>query len=79
MKKIQKLISSCHDCEFCKKITSSTANNEKVTLCDFELVENEERIDEHVPFLLNYTKYGGTYSLDIPDNCPLEDYKQAEI
>lgn len=71
MSKIAKVITVCHDCEHCKKIISQKDNHTKAIVCAFET----EEIKDFEPFLLEYTTSPGSHSLDIPENCPLEDYK----
>jgi hypothetical protein len=75
MKKIQKVIETCHDCEFCKKFQYVRNDYTSVHVCTFEA---DEAAPEAEPFLLNLSTSKGTYSLLIPDNCPLEDYKELE-
>nr|WP_294922149.1 hypothetical protein [uncultured Flavobacterium sp.] len=44
-------------------------------ICTFEADENAPK---HTPFLLDLIESKGSSKLDIPANCPLEDYKPIE-
>jgi hypothetical protein len=69
--KIAKVITECHECEHCKKIVSHNDNHIKAIVCAFET----DKVDNFQPFLLEYSTSLGSHNLNIPDNCPLEDYK----
>ena len=72
--KIAKVITECHDCDHCKNIVSQQDKHVRAIVCAFETKE----IDNFEPFLLEYSTSPGSHKLDIPDNCPLEDYKPIE-
>jgi hypothetical protein len=72
MKKIASIIGSCIDCpHIVKAQTKASSNTVNVAICGFELEDTDTE-----PFLLLYTKHDNirNFSIDIPDNCPLEDY-----
>lgn len=71
MKKIAKVISTCHDCEHSITLHSKNNNYGKAYLCGFA-EENMDLSCQH--FLLEYTEYSGSPELLIPKQCPLEDY-----
>lgn len=65
MKKIAKIIKRCNDCEHC---ACTSAKNESLyfAVCTFNSESN---------FLLfNGTEPPFRFNLNIPENCPLEDY-----
>lgn len=65
--KIAKIISDCGECEFCLFCKSTRDNYTKVYVCEHDKVGS---------FLLLKTIESGTPAIDIPTNCPLEDYKE---
>lgn len=75
MKKIAKVITSCHDCQNCKHTTSPRNNYTNAYICVVDPIEDEVRPE---PFLLEYSEASGSSGLPIPENCPLEDYKEPE-
>lgn len=75
MKKIAKVITSCHDCENCKMTISPKNNYTTAFIC---VVDPEEDKIPPEPFLLEYSEASGTSCLSIPENCPLEDYKEPK-
>ena len=74
MKKIQKVIDSCHDCEF----KHLYRNNDKgqAHICRHTTIIDDEAIPSP-PFLLDVCDNGSNY-LPIPENCPLEDYIETK-
>jgi hypothetical protein len=75
MLKIAKVIDTCHECEFCKKFQYVRNDYTSVHICTFEA---DETAPMHEPFILDLSDSKGTSLLSIPENCPLEDYKQLE-
>lgn len=69
MIKIAKVINDCGECEFCLLCKSTRDNYTKVYVCEHEKVGS---------FLLLKTIESGTPTIDIPGNCPLEDYKSTK-
>ena len=70
MKKIANVIDNCTDCpHFVRAQTNSSNNKTNVAICGFP-TENKE------PFLLFYSEHDSIthYAINIPENCPLEDY-----
>lgn len=72
MKKIASIIESCNKCpHLVTAQTNSSSNITNVAICGFysEDIETE-------PSLLLYSKHESIkhFSLDIPENCPLENY-----
>lgn len=79
MKKIAKVITECTDCIWCNKIVSDEDKHTKAFICQYdELDDNGEILDSKEPFLLDFTRSAGTFKLPIPENCPLEDYKEPK-
>lgn len=78
IKKIARVITSCHDCIWCNKIVSDKDRHTKVFICQHDVVVNDEVIDSLEPFLLDFDRSSGNHELPIPDKCPLEDYKPQE-
>lgn len=75
MRKILKVIESCHDCNYCKSFLSQKDNYTATKVCDFAS-DTESKI--HSPFLLKLTTSKGLTQLLIPENCPLEDYTETK-
>lgn len=70
MIKIANVIDNCTDCpHFVQAQTKCSNNKTNVAICGFP-TKNEE------PFLLFYSEHGTIldYAMNIPENCPLEDY-----
>lgn len=64
MIKIQKLISSCNECEHFENFNG--VNSRTVKICSFDY-DNDR---EHDYFLLDFC-VGGSNEISIPDKCPL--------
>ncbi|WP_163401479.1 hypothetical protein [Flavobacterium fluviatile] len=75
MRKIQKVIDTCYDCEFCQQFKKTKNESTKAFICLFEA---DESTIKHQPFLLDVCENGSNH-IDIPDNCPLETYKPIEV
>ena len=77
MKKIMKIIDSCTDCEFSKEYQELNGNTSFVLVCNYEKEIDEEKVEKN-PFLLKqfHNKIKNYTNIDIPKNCPLEDYKE---
>lgn len=74
-KKIMKIIEDCSDCEFSKEYQECNGNTSFVLICNYE-VENDEKIEKN-PFLLHQSSQKPRhYRIEIPNNCPLEDYEK---
>jgi len=73
MKKIQKIIDSCYDCEFRHVFARATGGQAKAHLCVPPNWLDETEVNTE-PFLLDLCE-NGSNALPIPDNCPLETYK----
>jgi len=70
MRKIHKVISNCNECENCVFLPYPKDNYTFYNVCDKE---------ETQPFLLlKHNSKSNSTPIEIPDNCPLEDYKEAE-
>ncbi|MDY3529166.1 hypothetical protein PG593_05185 [Riemerella anatipestifer] len=78
MKKIESVIESCDECRYSKEFQEVGGNTDFVLICT-RLDETEEDFDElyHKSFMLAraINKIKGHIGVDIPSNCPLEDYK----
>lgn len=80
MKKTQKVIDSCNDCEFrhiSRGLNESSSKAHIWHICRHILIIDEEEIEHSEPFLLDVCDNGSNY-LPIPENCPLEDYKEQK-
>jgi hypothetical protein len=77
--RIQKVINSCHQCEFLKKMQHLTSN------CFYAGVCNYEKEDEETVFRSNLLVCVGGNSdifnrqIDIPKECPLEEYLKPAL
>jgi hypothetical protein len=70
MKKIQKVIESCYECEF-RSVYAK--NSSKAHICKYSFLNKDEEIEYLEPLLLDVCD-NGSNALPIPKNCPLEDY-----
>lgn len=71
--KIAKVITNCNDCEHRRELIEKGGNTYYALVCAFS--ESKEESDELKPFLLNYGYSDPKhFEINIPDNCPLEDY-----
>jgi hypothetical protein len=70
MKKIQKVISTCHECEFSHVYTHQKGS--QALICGGIEINDEERSE---PFLLEIAPNVKHYEVLIPENCPLETYE----
>lgn len=70
--KIAKIIELCNDCEHC-----TIADNRKETKSSFAIC----RFPDTPSLLVGDCQTGDVlhYQIQIPDNCPLEDYKEPKI
>lgn len=76
MKKIQKVIDSCYDCEFRHVFSRETGGSSKAHICRHTIIVDEYEVEHSAPFLLDVCD-NGSNKLPIPKNCPLEDYKEV--
>lgn len=74
MKKIQKIIETCHDCEYMKVFNGMTGGRTNASICMFSYLSEDENKAE--PFLIDICE-NGSNEMPIPQNCPLEDYKET--
>ena len=75
MKKIQKVIESCYDCEFRHVFTGINSSSSKAHICRHIEIIDQHEVKHSEPFLLDVCDNGSNH-LPIPQNCPLEDYKE---
>ncbi len=75
MKKIAKVINDCNECQHCKKFQSTSDNHTSVYCCVYE-TDDESKLAP--AFLLDLSTSKGRCTIEIPNNCPLEDYKPIE-
>jgi hypothetical protein len=69
MLKIAKTISICNHCEFCIYTKSISDNHTHFAICTgAPLLTVLEKSNDNIK----------NYDIEIPDNCPLEDYKEPE-
>lgn len=66
--KIAKVIDDCNDCEHCVFADNRKENKSSFAICMFP---------DSKPFLLSNSQSGDVRhsEINIPKNCPLEDYK----
>jgi hypothetical protein len=69
MKKIQKVIESCNDCEFALVYER---NGSQALICAGVEIDNETTTD---PFLILCADKVKHYKNEIPSECPLENYE----
>lgn len=71
-----KVITDCNKCIFSKEYQETNGNTSFVLVCNYEKVYIDKVRKE--PFLLiqSSNKIKGYGSIDIPNNCPLENYKK---
>ncbi|WP_395075354.1 hypothetical protein [Flavobacterium sp.] len=75
MKKIENIIDDCFNCKHCLKAKNETDNYTKVFVCKFEdEADDDDQIKIFDPFLLLLHTSSGRPYIEIPKNCPLEDY-----
>lgn len=71
MKKIEKIVELCNDCVHCLLLKSDLTNHNSAAICTNKNAKE--------PFLLMCSdlekNVKSSYQLEIPANCPLEDYK----
>jgi hypothetical protein len=75
MKKIAKLVSNCNECQYCSEFKSKKDNYTSVYCCVYETP------DEGIlktAFLLALSTSSGKMNIDIPKECPLEDYEEPK-
>lgn len=73
--KIQKVINDCTDCEFAKEYIEVGGNTSYVLICNYEKSDDEKT--EKNPFLILqlHRQILNRTGIEIPKNCPLEDYE----
>jgi hypothetical protein len=76
MKKIQKVIESCYDCEFRHVFSGGSGGSSKAHICRHIKIIDQDKVEDSDPFLLDVCD-NGSHNLPIPKNCPLEDYKET--
>ena len=73
MKKIAKIIDTCLDCIFFLAVEHKSGAH--FGICDF-IEETEEKAEYKPSILIRANDKPSHYKMDIPDNCPLETYKE---
>ena len=68
--KIAKVITECNECEFCVIADNRRESKSSFAICMFPDAPH---------FLIDESQTGDVLfiTLTIPDNCPLEDYKET--
>lgn len=69
MKKIQKVIGSCHDCEFAHVYER---NGHQALICGGVEIDDERSTKPFLIFCADQVKH---YEVEIPNECPLENYE----
>ena len=69
MKKIERVINNCTDCRFLRTYEWPCTNYNYLDVCFFE---NENSIFS--PFVLAIRTNRDVHIIEIPSNCPLENY-----
>lgn len=71
--KVMKVITTCSDCEHKRDLVEIGGNTFYSSVCAFA---EDIRDDDSEPFMVFYaTEHPKHYRIDIPDNCPLDDYE----
>lgn len=76
--KIETVIESCDDCRFAKEFQEVGGNTDFVLICTrFDEMEKDLHEAHQKSFMIARasSKIKGHIGVDIPSNCPLEDYK----
>ena len=70
MKKIAQVITECNECEFCVIADNRRESKSRFAICMFPDAPH---------FLIAESQTGNVLEqkITIPDNCPLEDYKET--
>lgn len=74
-KKIAKVITECNDCPHKRTLIEERGNTYYALVCDYQPDSNEYNKPFLICFTYSHPKHSGW---EIPENCPLEDYKQAK-
>lgn len=81
MAKIESVVTDCTDCRYSKQYVEDCGNTSFVLICNYhEQTENNRQIysptDSKILLYSSSSKIKGGYSsVNIPKECPLEDYK----
>jgi hypothetical protein len=71
--KIAKVINTCLDCQYFVAVQHKESTY--FGICDFSRETKEEIIEYQPMILIRAHDAPRHYKMDIPENCPLEDYK----
>lgn len=75
MRKIENVIDSCKDCKHYRPMVMENKSSFFAAICDYTPEYEEDK--QPAPMLLNTSSDSSWhYLLDIPDNCPLETFKE---
>lgn len=75
MRKIENVIDSCKDCKHFRSMVMENKSHFYAAICDYTPENEEEK--QPAPMLLNTSSDNSRhYRFDIPDNCPLETFKE---
>lgn len=77
MRKIQKVIDTCYDCEFRHVYIGGAGGHSKAHICRHVKIIDEDAAEHSEPFILDVFENNGSNELPIPKKCPLEDYKET--
>jgi hypothetical protein len=77
-KKIETIVSDCRECKHCQVFNRSTDNHTNAYICGYEEYKNDDLVFS-ADFLLLKEDKGRNSAIEIPDNCPLEDYTTNTI
>lgn len=79
MRKIEKVIDSCHECRYMQKVQEIGGNTFFAGICGYGMYEGD--MDKPHPFTVvatstNRDVFGNP--IKIPDNCPLETHGSTD-
>lgn len=77
--KIERVITSCHDCRFMQKAQEIGGNTFFAAICNYSAFQEDVKTEP--PFLISTSHSGSLFNsfLVIPKNCPLENYKEQPV
>jgi hypothetical protein len=73
--KIAKVINTCLDCQYFVAVQHK--EGPYFGICDFSRETKEEDVEYQTMILIRANDAPRHYKMEIPENCPLEDYKET--
>lgn len=76
MFKIERVIHNCADCIWSKQFVEENGNTQFILICNWFENQNSEDIEDRA-FIVSKSnrKLKNHANVEIPENCPLQDYK----